>query len=492
MFDLIKNKGAWLANGVFFALCLASGIDYLIGLAAVCCLLLAGFFLWVSTRASDYHLAVAALSIALFIRVLDEPITHGGIIYYLQNGLAMFLMFSVLLSRPSGWPSAITLFPVAVFTLVLLPFSLTRLPLENIIVGWLRWLHPLIMFFIAERIYREGMEKLTLKVLIICILVQVPIAPIIGSLNSGGFLVFHHPDFLSGTFGRGGTTSMAVLFPPTVIWALWAAWYGHIKKITALAALGGMAILVALCEIKYVLVLTPALLVLINLIDVVARKDLGSALTRVLLFVIPAVIVGLVVSVSDQWLTYQSGSGFSSGVNIFDMRNIETYLSSGTGGSKWTYKNGRYEKVLTRYGMTRAVTIEASKSTTNLIFGHGLNSSMDYAKNESLLKELTGATYIAYQFLTQLLFEGGLIGVICYLVPVVFFFLLALRYIFHPTPGVTPMLVNAVLLFGCTVLLSLLYNHTLRVMPFGGTFWFLCGMFSAQINRSKSGLMEVK
>jgi hypothetical protein len=484
LLELIRKKGSWLANAIFFAICLASGMNYHIGLTAVVCLVLAGFLIWVTTQATDYHIAIVALSIALFARVLDAPITSGGIIYYIQNGLAVFVMFGIFLSRPSSWPSFIVLFPVLIFTGVLFPFSLTRMPIDSIVVGWLRWLHPLVMFFIAERIYHKGMEKLALNILILSIIVQIPIAPIIGSIHSGSFMVFRHADFLSGTFGTGGTTTMAVLFPPTVIWALWAAWYGYIKKTTALAALVGLAILVGLCEIKYVIVLTPALLVLLNMVDVVSKKDLGSAVARVMLFIIPAVLVGMLVSVSDQWLTYRSGSGFSSGVNIFDMRNVENYLSTSTGGSKWTYKRGKWQKVLTRYGTTRAAVIEAGKSPVTLLLGHGLNSSMDYKSQASLLRKITGATYVAYQFFTQLLFEGGIIGIACYLVPVLYFFIVSIRTIFSPIPGVSPMIATGVLLFTFTAIISILYNHTLRVMPFGGTLWFLCGILSAQMRQS--------
>lgn len=494
MLNLLRTKFGWLINVVFFVFCVIAGARYELGLAAVSLVFLYLFFALL-LQASPTAKAITALSICLFMGFFHMPITTTRGIFFLQEALIIITFIAVLLDRrsqPLSVPLTIFL-PIFVFIAVNMPLSLLDYNFLIVMNGLRKWLLPFVMFFLAQMIYQEGMEKKIVKLLLWAVIIQVPAALFIGALYSGGSFIIRHADDFTGTFGRGGTTVIAVLVPPSVIWGILAAWSGNIKKPLAVGALGAFGILVALCEIKFALFIMPMMFTMLMLLNFVVRKNLKKVVLNPIALIIPALTLALLLGVGDKFITYEKhGTGFVGGLDAFEVRDIERYIGYDKGGIRHWFvaEDQRTWTELTRYGMLVATIEQASKSTRRLIFGYGLDSVVDNAMQESLLETMARVDLVAYQAFSFLLFETGLLGLIAYLTPVVYFFFLSLELFVRPPPGVSYLLVSGVLLFTFTALTTLLYNDILRYMNFGGVLWFLCGMLYAHRSNAKKAALE--
>lgn len=494
MLNLLRTKYGWLINIVFFAVCVMAGALYELGIAAVGLVFLFLFFAWM-LQASATTRAVTALSICLFMGFFHAPITTTRSIFFLQDALIIVTFVAVLLGRhsqPFSVPLTI-LFPIFIFVAVSMPLSLLDFDFLIVMNGLRKWLLPFVMFFLAQLVYQEGMEKKILKLLLWAVVIQVPASLFIGALYSGGSFIIRHADDFTGTFGRGGTTVIAVLVPPTVIWGILAAWSGDIKKPLAVGALGAFGILVALCEIKFALFIMPMMFTMLMLLNFVVRKNLKKVVLNPIALIIPALTLALLLGVGDKFITYEKhGTGFVGGLDAFEVRDLERYLGYDKGGIRHWFiaEDQRSATELTRYGMLVATLEQASKSPRRLILGYGLDSVVDNAMQESLLKIMARVDLVAYQVFSFLLFETGLLGLIAYLTPVLYFFFLSLELFVRPPPGVSYLLVSGVLLFTFTALATILYNDILRYMNFGGVLWFLCGMLYAHRSNAKKAALE--
>jgi hypothetical protein len=424
-----------------------------------------------SSKERFTHLVLFALILNLFfaeylndrLNVIPRWATWGPEVISLILAALILLRFAVLKEFAFGIRYIILM---AVFIIVFVVSSLINLSGSGAIIVGMRTYFKTLPVFLLPAVFNVDSDRLKkqLKFVLPLLLIQCPLA-IYQRLFQFGLEA--NGDQIRGSLNTSGILSLVMICTIAVLNGL------YLKKIIKLRQFIVLSLILffptTINETKVTLIYLP-LAIVIPFIFVNEHKIYNKIRKVVTLMAVGGVFLSIFVPIYDYFMQPKWGYG------------IVDFITSGE-AVKYVYSGAPYnENQNWRRGDRLYVAADSvSKDLGSFFFGYGPgNVSVSYF-NEFQDKDVDPAANGSDQAVTNLIWEEGFIGLLAYMIFLVFIFRDA-RFLRKQSS-----FLGAFALGWCAVVLliglNLFYNNMLVANFISYTFWYLSGVVASQVYR---------
>jgi hypothetical protein len=316
------------------------------------------------------------------------------------------------------------------------------------------------------------------SVLILVLGLQIPLSLITSYLYTGLFFEFPEPDYLTGTFGRGGSSSIAIF---TAIMPAISIWLYNTKKINKNRlglAIAFSLIIIAISDIKFTIIFLPLMLVFAALLPFQEQIDRKQ---RVLVLVTICITAALIITASAISLrsysklfraTNESELSLSLRMRTF----LERYLRLENRGIFYS-PSGKV--VANRYGATLIALELASTDWQHALFGYGLDSTTrESLLGSSFIEKEVGLSGLESQVISRMLIETGWIGLLLFSSPLLAILFLTFRQLRDRRSSDHDIVISGIVfIYGLGMLISYPYGLYGLDLKTSGFFWLTTGIW---------------
>ncbi|MFQ5743005.1 MAG: hypothetical protein ACE5HV_05375 [Acidobacteriota bacterium] len=431
--------------------------------------------------ATRKHLCAVLMLLVLGLGFFHAPFTETNSVFWAQDLLVLFLL-AVMILR-GGAPSRVDSKPVLVLLALMAALTLqTTLLHESLVMfinGFRRIAVAPLMFVLGQYLVHERSGRTVYRTLVIALLLQLPASLAVNVAYQGSVSGPVEADYLTGTFGQGGSGFLAVFISAVLCIVVWQ--FANRRTSLWVLALSALCFLLlgALSDIKFLWILLPMGLS-VAMFMLLVQRDMGTAkpkrlLVGALALAVVAPALFFVIQTSSE--RYHGGAlGLTS---FFDPEFLKEALYVENGG---VYEADDGGLSFTRYGaLVHAWDLLSKDGGAALLAGYGLGSTTEGPLGTTNLARRVGIGQMDASALSTLMFESGVIGTALYITPFVILMSLAFLTVQRRSrpDGDAEVLGGLVVLYGFCVLLSFGYNNYPIVPRGGGIFWLMAGLWVA-------------
>ena len=424
------------------------------------------------------------MSLLIFAGFYHRPVTEGvaaKAVYWVQSALtglaigAVFLKRRNKLNRLFLW----VILPMACLYIISGVYALANGALLQYVNGFRKILFAPLLLFLGYNLAIEKPGRAVHTFFLTALGLQLPLSLIANYLFTGFWFEFPEPDYLSGSFGLGGSSSIAVMaaiVPALSIWMLKVN-QGTRKRL-ALSMIFTLA-LIAITDIKFTWFFLPMMLVISVLLPTGERSNPRKNLPVFIIIGITVlfVIIASTLSVRRYSKLLQTSREENRPLSVLSLEFLRIYYRIDDRGIR--FSPGMEQPVANRLGSILIALEYSTKSTKGALLGYGLDSTTRKSLlGTSFIEEAVGASGIGNQTLSRLLLETGWPGLALFSLSVLVVLVRAFQSIRDPgKDGEIRALAGMILVYGLGMLLSFPYGLYGLDLSAAGPFWLLSGLW---------------
>ena len=433
------------------------------------------------------RLAQVLLVSTLWLGFFHEPITSGNLIFWGQEAIIAGLMGVMLLRGGTGRRTRIGIVFIVLISIALITLvgTISRESILLYLNGLRRISAAPMMFVLAQYLAHGRSGETVFRILVWTLMLQLPCSLVVGWISAGSVSTLPGADFLTGTFGKGGSGFMVIFISAVLCIVVWQFANRRTSLSTVVFATSYFLVLGAISDLKFLWIILPFGLLAtfwIVLIEKRGRVRWKNALMALVGVVLVCVALKFVISLSSE----RHHAGELSLASFFEVDFLKTILFIDSGG---VYRSPDGEYKFSRYGALVYAWDYLSHNRW-MLTGHGLGSTTEGILGETTLGKKIGIGQLDVSTISLLLFEVGVVGTFLYLTPFLVITVMAfLRLLRRQGRGGDLELLSGILaLYGLFILLSLGYNGFAIVPRGGGVFWFIAGLWLVALRKPRHRL----
>jgi len=455
-----------------------------------------GLTLLYRTYDEDTVTLVLILSLLFFAGFFHRPVTEGVVskaVFWVQSVLVVGVTGYYILKRRAR-PTRLLIWlvtPIAVLYLITGLYSLLNGEAIQFINGARKVMLAPVLLFLGYNLKVEKPTGLLEPFFILALGLQIPLSLATNYLYSGLVFEIPQPDWLTGSFGRGGSSSIAIFtaIVPAISFWLYKAKSLNPRRLGLALALA--LVVIAVSDIKATWFLLPVMLVIASLMPS-QRKLLKirrwSVIPLVGIFVaLHMTAVAISIGSYSKLITRSDSIGqpVSQRAETF----VKKYHRTETKGIRPPSKSSLPTTntlpaksslpIANRYGATLIALDLTTKDWQHALFGYGLDSTTYQSLlGSSFVEDEIGYMGLGSQTSNRMLIETGWLGLLLFVAPLIAILFLTFREIYlHRSSNSINILAGVIFIYGMAMLLSYPYSKFAAYMSTAGAFWLMSGLW---------------
>jgi hypothetical protein len=455
-----------------------------------------GLTLLYRTYDEDTVTLVLILSLLFFAGFFHQPVTEGVVskaVFWIQSVLVVGVTGYYVLKRGARLTRLLIwlVTPFAILYLITGLYSILNGEVLQFVNGARKVMLAPVLLFLGYNLKIEKPTGLLELFFILALGLQIPLSLATNYLYSGLVFEIPQPDWLTGSFGRGGSSGIAIftaIVPAICLW-LYRTKNPDPRRLGLALALG--LVVIAVSDIKVTWFLLPVMLVIALLLPSKRKLLKIQRWSLISLFAIFVALHMTAVAISagsySKLITGSDavGQSVSQRAETFvkkyhrtETKGIRTPPTSSlpTAGSLPATSS---LPIANRYGTTLIALELTTKDWQHAMFGYGLDSTTYQSLlGTSFVEDEIGYQGLGSQTSNRMLIETGWLGLLLFVAPLIAILFLTFREIyFHRSSNSVNILAGVIFIYGMAMLLSYPYSRFAAYMSTAGAFWLMSGVW---------------